>query len=102
MLKGLELSKRERKLIDALLRTFRHLEERIRETNALVDRLYDNLPSARLIHAVPGFGRFLSVLMVVEIADVNRFEDVGKFHAYAGGDSLDAQFRGKGISWKDC
>ena len=31
-----------------------------------------------------GFGVFLSVLVAVEIADVNRFKDESKLHCYAG------------------
>jgi transposase len=84
VLKGLDLPEGEKKLINALLITFRHMEERIKESSALVEELYEKLPFARLIHAVPGFGKFLSVLVAVEVADVNRFEDLGKFHSYAG------------------
>ena len=58
---GLVLPEREAKMVGALLRTYRHLEERIRETNALVDELYGKMPYSRLIQSVPGFGKFLSV-----------------------------------------
>ena len=84
VLKGLDLPEGEKKLINALLITFRHMEERIKESSALVEELYEKLPFARLIHTVPGFGKFLSVLVAVEVADVNRFENSGKFHSYAG------------------
>jgi len=84
VLEGLALLEREAKMVGALLRTFRHLKERINETNALVNELYESMPSAKLIQTVPGFSRFLSVLVAVEIADIGRFEEVGKFHAYAG------------------
>jgi len=68
----------------ALLKTYRHVEERISETNALVDELDEKIPSARLLQTVPGFGKFLAVLVAVEMGGVERFEEVGKFHAYAG------------------
>ncbi len=84
ILRGLALPGRETKLVGALVRTYDHLEERINETNALVKQLYEAMPSARLIQNVPGFGVFLSVLVAVEIEDIKRFEEVGKFHAYAG------------------
>lgn len=84
VLKGLGLPQGDKELMGALLRTFAHLEERIRETNALVESLYERLPAARLIRTVPGFGKFLSVLVAVEVEDVDRFTDVGKFHSYAG------------------
>ena len=81
---GLSLPAGERELIDALLKTYRHLEERRKETNGLVEKLYFELPEARLIHTVPGFGVFLSVLTAVEIADTGRFESERKLHSYAG------------------
>jgi transposase len=84
MLEGLALPEREAKMVGALLKTFRHLQERIDETNTLVDELYKKMPSAQLVQTVPGFGKFLSVLVAVEIEDIGRFEGVGKFHAYAG------------------
>jgi transposase len=61
-----------------------HLQERIDETNMLVDELSKKIPLAQLIATVPGFGKFLSVLVAVEIGDIRRFEGVGNFHAYAG------------------
>jgi transposase len=84
ILRGLALPEREAKLVGALVRTYDHLEERINETNALVKELYEKMPSGRLIQSVPGFGIFLAVLVAVEIEDIGRFEDVSKFHAYAG------------------
>jgi transposase len=84
VLEGLGLPEREAKMVRALLKTYHHLEDRIGETNSLVGELYEKMPSARLIQTVPGFGQFLSVLVAVEIEDLGRFEDVSKFHAYAG------------------
>jgi len=81
---GLSLPGGEKELIDALLKTYRHLDERRKETNGIVEKLYLEIPEAQLIHTVPGFGVFLSVLMAVEIADIGRFKDGGKFHSYAG------------------
>jgi len=84
VLAGLDLPEREAKMVEALLKTYRHLQDRICETNALVDELYEKMPYARLIRSVPGFGVFLSVLVAVEIEDLKRFEDVSKLHGYAG------------------
>ncbi len=84
VLKGLRLPQGDRELVGGLIKTYEHLEKRIRETHALVERLYRELPEARLIQTVPGFGVFLSVLVAVEIADIRRFEDEGKLHSYAG------------------
>ncbi len=84
ILKGLRLPEGDKQLIGGLIKTFEHLEKRIRESHALVERLSWQLPEARLIQTVPGFGVFFSVLVAVEIADIGRFEDEGKLHSYAG------------------
>ena len=67
-----------------MLATFEHIEKKITETSALVEALYEKLPEAQLIRTVPGFGKFLSVMVAVEIADIGRFENVGHLHSYAG------------------
>jgi len=84
VVKGLDLPANEKKLLKAMLATFEHVEKKITETSALVDALYERLPAAQLIRTVPGFGKFLSVLVAVEIADIGRFENVGHLHSYAG------------------
>lgn len=84
VLKSLSLPKGEKELIDALLKTFRHLDHRRKEADELVKKLSLEIHEARLIRTVPGFGPFLSVLVAVEIADIQRFENVGKLHSYAG------------------
>jgi len=83
-LKTLNFPDTDKKLLSALLKTFNHLEERKKETNGLVEKLYQEMPEARIIHTIPGYGVFLSVLTAVEIADIERFSEVSKFHSYAG------------------
>jgi len=84
VLKGLEMPSFDRDLLDNLLSLYQHLEERIKESDGLVEQLYEQLREAQLIRTIPGFGPFLSVLAAVEIADINRFKSVSKLHAYAG------------------
>ena len=84
LLKQLELPSTDKQLLEALLKTYRHLEERIKESNDLVKSLYKEMPEAQLIDTVPGFGPFLSVLVAIEIGDVGRFDSAGKLHSYAG------------------
>lgn len=83
-LKQLGLPSTDKELLGALLKLFRHLYERIRESNDLVERLYSQLKPAQLIRTVPGFGKFFSVLVVTEIGDIKRFSSVSKLHSYAG------------------
>ena len=84
VLKSLDLPASEKKLLKAMLATFEHIEKKIIETSTLVEALYERLPEAQLIRTVPGFGKFLSVMVAVEIADIGRFENVGHLHSYAG------------------
>ena len=84
VLLGLELGRGEKKLMEALLKTYRHLETRIEESTALVEKLYEESREAQLIRTIPGFGKYLAVLVAVEIADLARFADAAHLHAYAG------------------
>jgi len=80
----LDLARGEKRLLEALLKTSRHLETRIEESTALVGKLYEESREAQLIRTIPGFGKYLAVLVAVEIADLNRFSDAAHLHAYAG------------------
>jgi transposase len=84
VLMGLDLAQGEKRLLAALLKTYRHLETRIEESTALAGKLYEESQEAQLIRTIPGFGKYLSVLVAVEIADLNRFSDAAHLHAYAG------------------
>ena len=84
MLLGLACPEPEKKMLGSLVKTYRHLEDRLRETTALVEEVYQGNRNAQLIQTVPGFGTFLSVLAATEIADVGRFADAAHLHAYAG------------------
>jgi len=70
--------------LEALLKTYRHLETRIGESKAYVEKLYEESREAQFIRTIPGFGKYLSVLVAVEIADLTRFTDAAHLHAYAG------------------
>ena len=60
----------EKRLLEALLKTYRHLETRIGESKAFVEKLYEESRVAQFIRTIPGFGKYLSVLVAVEIADL--------------------------------
>jgi len=80
----LDLASGEKRLLEALLKTYRHLETRIRESTELVEKPYEKSREAQLVRTIPGFGKFFSVLVTVEIADLTRFTDPAHLHAYAG------------------
>jgi transposase len=81
---GLSLAVREKQMLASLVKTFRHLRDRLQETTALVEEVCQRSREAQLIQTMPGFGTFLSVLAATEIADIARFEDAAHLHAYAG------------------
>jgi len=83
-LKEVVLPGTDQELLGALLKTFEHLEERIKGSDELVKKLHGELKEAQLIDTIPGFAEFLSVLVAVEIADIKRFSRVENLHAYAG------------------
>lgn len=84
MLKELRLPGKDQEMLDALLMTYGHLGRRIQESDELVKEIYQGDERVRLVSTIPGFGKFLSVLVVTEIADIERFPSVGKLHCYAG------------------
>jgi transposase len=83
-LKGLRLGEPDQKLLSCLLASYDHLEEKIKESDSLVKGLYRQMKEVQRVSTVPGFGGFFSVLVATEMADISRFEDAGKLHAYAG------------------
>ena len=84
LLKRIELPSTDKQLLEALLKTYRHLEEMKKESNDLVKSLYKEMPEAQLIDTVPGFGTFLSVLTAIEIGDIGRFDSASNLNSYAG------------------
>lgn len=78
-----DLPSPDKDLLESLVKMYRDIEERIKESDGLVRDLYRELQEAQLISTVPGFGEFLSVLVATEIADIGRFESVEKLHSYA-------------------
>jgi len=83
-LKEVALPGTDKELLEALLKSYEHLEERIKESDELVKRVHQELREAQRIDTVPGFAEFLSVLVAVEIADIKRFSRVESLHSYAG------------------
>lgn len=83
-LKGLRLKGRDGEIRDLLLKAYGVLEGFIKESDELVERLYQELPEAQLLDTLPGFGRTLSVLAAVEIGDISRFPRAESLAAYAG------------------
>lgn len=83
-LDALELPGRDKEILVSLVRIYRHLREGLKESDGLVKSLYQEMEEARLIDTVPGFAQTLSVLVAVELSDIDRFAKAEQLHAYAG------------------
>ena len=84
LLDALELQGKDKEILVSLVRIYRQLREGLKESDALVKSLYQEMEEARLIDTVPGFAQTLSVLVAVELSDIDRFEKVEQLHSYAG------------------
>ena len=88
--KGLEfvgrlvLPEPDQMILEDLLESYREGQEHLRKTDAIVAKLYEELEEAQRIDTVPGFATTLSVLVAVEIGDIDRFESASHLHSYAG------------------
>jgi len=83
-LRKVELSGKDKDILESLIRSLEHIRGEIKQSDALVEELYRESKEAQLISTIPGFGTFLSVLVVTEIADIERFSSDSKLHSYAG------------------
>ena len=84
VLKELELPGKDEEMLKSLIKTFDHIQRRIRQSDSLVEEIYNNCEEARLIRTIPGFGKFFSVLVTTEIAEIERFASAAKLHSYVG------------------
>jgi transposase len=88
--KGLEflgrlvLPELDQMILNDLLESYHEGQEHLRKTDGIVETLYEELEAARRIDTVPGFATTLSVLVAVEIGDIDRFESAAHLQAYAG------------------
>ena len=88
--KGLEFLGRlvlpdpDQMIMEDLIENYQEGQVHLQKTDGLVKRLYEELEESRRIDTVPGFATTLSVLVAVEIGDINRFESAAHLHSYAG------------------
>jgi transposase len=80
----LPLESREKEILRDLVQGYEETQAHIKKSDGLVKTLYEEMEEAPRIDTVPGFGKTLSVLVAVEIADVKRFPRAADLHSYAG------------------
>lgn len=83
-LDGLDLEGTDKEILVSLVKNYRQLAALQKESDGLVKTLYSEMEEAKWIDTVPGFAVTLSVLVAVELADVNRFKRTEELHSYAG------------------
>jgi transposase len=72
-------------MLDADVEVIEQLDETIArlETHVLKHAKVHDPARLHLLQTIPGVGKVLSLVMLYEIQDVNRFENIGQFASYA-------------------
>jgi len=83
-LQGLNLSGIDQKLLEDHLELLDTLHERIRKTEAWIEKELKDNPLIGVLNTLPGFGKILSALATLEIDDISRFRTPAKFASYCG------------------
>jgi len=82
-LQSLTLSSIDQKLLQDHLELLDTLREHIRNTEAWVERELKDNPLIGILNSLPGFGKILSALAVLEVDDINRFATSAEFASYS-------------------
>ena len=82
--KYLETVKEKTIMIDQLYRLLREINEKIREVEKEIEREYSNNEYSKIIDTIPGISKYGSLLLSMEIGDINRFSNSKKLASYAG------------------
>jgi transposase len=83
-LRQLTLSPHMRSILDSDISLLEHLQEQTKFIEQCMHNFGDADERVAQVDSVPGFGRFLSLLVVSEIDDIERFARPEKLHAYSG------------------
>ena len=85
-MKQLKLPDRERFILDQALLTFEQLSSQIESHNAMIVEQAPQLPDLIWLKQVPGFrkGGVNSYIVLLELADIQRFKKAKHFAHYAG------------------
>ena len=71
-------------MIDQLYRLLKETNEKIREVEKEIEKKYSENEYSRIIDTVPGISKYGSLLLAMEIGDINRFMNSKKLSSYAG------------------
>lgn len=79
-----QLEKLEKTELNDFIQTYWHFREKENEVLGRARKISQSTRLTRILMTHPGIGDFGSLMMVAEIADVNRFESSKQLIAYAG------------------
>jgi len=83
-IEALSLKERDREMLDEDLKLYDALEERISQSERLVQKMADGDRRVELLRTIPGIGKFFAVLIANEVDDIRRFATEKKFFSYIG------------------
>lgn len=83
-LEALELPDHYRANMDAYLRLIDHAGEEIALLDKWLTKTVKTTKEAQLLTTIPGIGKFIAMLMLSEIGDIEYFKSPRKMAAYAG------------------
>jgi transposase len=83
-LKSIKLPEPDDAIMEQLLRMYGYINESIKQSELMVKEIMKNDEDCKLLKSIPGIGDFFSVLVKVEIGDVNRFHNASRLCSYAG------------------
>jgi transposase len=84
LLQQLVLENQDQTILATLLDSLIHVHEKILQSDRMVRDIYRHSHEAQRLRSIPGLGEFFSVVVAIELADINRFASVSKLHSYAG------------------
>jgi transposase len=79
-----ELPPQTRRSVEAQLTLLDQVEEHIRESEDQIKVIIDQTPEMKRLMSMPGVGKILSIVIALEIGDVNRFPSPQHLASYAG------------------
>ena len=83
-LAALELAEPYAAMRTRYLAVLAHLRAQLRVVEQTIDQTVTTTPEARLIMTVPGIGRYLALLVLAEIGEIQRFPSPKHLVSYAG------------------
>lgn len=83
-LDSLELPYPDKELLKDHLEILDFISGYLKRTEEMIAKEVKNNRQVDIIMSLPGFGEYLSPLVALEIADINRFSSPAKFTAYSG------------------